>query len=336
MNIKKISKLFFIALGITIVIVLANKLGFKSILNNLKTIGWSILPIFLITGFSYVLYTFAWNEFLKKLKGSINLWELFRAKIAGEAVNTVTPAGFVGGDPVRIYILKKHFPLTEGAASVVVDRTLQTIAVLAIIFIGMVAAFWKLPFLPLNLRYGLPIVLIISAIFVGFIFAHQRRGIFGFLLMLLKKLHIKKSFSETTLSKLQELDGNIADFYINNPKGFWIALSLHFCGRVLGIVEIFVIGKIFYPEFTISAAVLLGALAPLINFLFAFIPGALGIMEGAYSGVLYLLNMPPEVGLSIQIFRRIRTLFWILVGFIALSTLNKKNVLRPSLMETFK
>lgn len=336
MKIKNIGRIFFILLGLTIAIVLANKLGYKTILHNLKVLSWLAMPIFLMTSLWYFCYTLAWDQFLKRLKGHISLWELFRAKIAGEAVNTVTPANFLGGDPVRIYILKKHFPVTEGAASVVVDRTLHTMAILIVVFIGMVATFWELPFLPLNMRYGLPIILIISCTFVGFVFAHQRRGLFTFLMFLLRKLRLKKNFSSKTVEQFGELDGHIADFYIKNPRAFWTALSLHTTGRLLGVVEIYAVGKIFYPEFTVYAALLLCALSPLINFLFAFIPGALGVMEGAYSGVLYILHMPPEVGLSIQIFKRIRAFLWICLGFIALGTYDRKKFLKSNILENMK
>ena len=330
---RNILRALFILLGITIAFFLAKRLGFETIVMNFKRLGWRVLPILSLGAIWYFCYTLAWDQFLKRLKGSIGLWELYCAKIAGEAVNTVTPASFLGGDPVRIYILKKHFPVTEGAASVVVDRTLHTMSVLMIVFVGMVFAFWHMPFLPLNMRYGLPIILIISGLFMGFVFAHQRRGLFSFFMYLLKKLHIKKSFSTRTVEKFQELDYHIADFYLKNPKGFWIALSLHLTGRFLGVVEIYAVGKILDSEFTLYAALLLGALAPIVNFIFAFIPGALGIMEGAYSGLLYILHLPAELGLSIQIFRRARALLWITLGFIALGTHDRKKILHPEVVE---
>lgn len=336
MNFKNITRFIFIVIGLSVTIYIVSKLGYKSIIDNLRVLGWRAVPIFMIAALWYLCYTLAWDQFLRKLKGSISIWELYRAKIAGEAVNTVTPASFLGGDPVRIYILKKHFPVTEGAASVVVDRTLNIMAVLALISLGVLVAFWEITFLPLNMRYGLPIILIICFVFMGFIFAHQRRGLFTFLMYLLKKLHLKKTFSTGTIERFQELDGYIADFHIKNPRGFWIALSLHFTGRLLGVVEIYAVGRIFYPEFTWYAALLLCALAPLVNFIFAFIPGALGVMEGAYSGVLYLLHMPPDVGLSIQIYRRLRAAFWIALGFIALGTHDRKKILHPEIINNIQ
>lgn len=315
---KTLIKIIFVIFGVVIALVLAHKLGLKSILSNFRSLGWFAFPIFFIGVMWNICYTLAWNQFLKRLKGHIGIFELFRTKIAGEAVNTVTPASFLGGDPVRIYILKKHYPLTEGTASVVVDRTLHTMSVLVTIFVGAIAAFWKLPFLPLNMRYGLPVILAICGIFMAFVFTHQKRGLFAFFMHILRKLRIKKSFSAKTVKKFNELDEHISSFYIKNPVNFWTALALHLGGRFLGILEIYAVGKVFNDKFTFYASLLLGALSPIVNFIFAFIPGALGVLEGAYSGLLYLLRLPPGLGLSIQIFRRIRSLLWIIIGFVAL------------------
>ena len=42
----------------------------------------------------------------------------------------------------------------------------------------------------------------------------------------------------------------------------------------------------------------------------------MGIMEGVYSGALYLLGMPPELGVTIQLLRRLRAGFWAIVAFL--------------------
>ncbi len=39
-------------------------------------------------------------------------------------------------------------------------------------------------------------------------------------------------------------------------------------------------------------------------------------MEGVYSGALYLLGMPPELGVTIQLLRRLRAGFWAIVAFL--------------------
>lgn len=327
---KKLRILFLLA-GLVIASVLIYKIGWKNIIRDLLQIKWWFFIVLIINLIWYICYTLAWKQALKKIRSNIPFLDLLRAKIAGEAVNTSNPASFLSGDPVRIFLLKRHIPLTEGAASVVIDRTLHSMAVIILIFVGAVAAFWKLPFIPTNMRFGVPIVLLISIIFMAFIFVHQHKGFFEFWMTLLKRLKIKKSFSQKNIERFDRLDDHIRNFYLTNKKGFWTALSLHCLGRLLGVLEVYIIGRCFSGEFTIFAALLLSALAPIVYFIFTFIPGALGVLEGASSGVLYLLNINPSLGVSIQVIRRLRSAFWIGIGFIILGSHDRRKALKTEI-----
>lgn len=325
---KKNLRYIFAVVGIVIFAALIIKTGPAKIIEHLSEVGWWIIPIFGLGPVWYLLYTYAWMQFLKPLNGSIRFRELFKIKIIGEALNTMTPANFIVGDPARAYLLKRHFRMTTSAASVVVDRTLQMIATFSVILIGTSAALLELKFLPKNIKYGLPIVLAVAAVFIGFIFVHQHKGLFNFLADISRRFRIKRSFSTSTLEKFEEVDGHIQDFYQNNKKGFWLALLSHFLGRILGILEIFLIGHAANPAFTLWTSILLGAAAPIINFAFAFIPGALGVMESAYSAILYFMHFSPVTGLTIQIIRRLRASIWIAFGFVLLGTHGKKELMK--------
>ncbi len=324
---KKLRTLFLLV-GAVLFIVLIRKIGVAPILENIRALGWRLVPIFAIGLVWYTLYTEAWRQFLSRVGNGIGFWELFRIKIAGEAVNTLTPANFLGGDPLRIHLLKKNFATTEGAASVVVDRTLHSAATLIVIIFGITVAFIGFRRLPSNLRYGVPIVTIIAALFMTFVLIHQRKGFFSLLMTLSKRLGIKKEFSEKTIARFEELDSHMIDFYTADHKGFWIALGCHTAGRLLGIVEIYAIGRCVSDEFTLFASIVLCAMTPVINAVFTFVPGALGVMEGAYSGVLYLLHLDPAIGITIQISKRIRAAVWIVTGLIFLGTHNRKKAWR--------
>lgn len=316
----------FIAVGAALLVVLVRKIGIDTILQNIRELGWWFIPVLMISGMGYVLYTAAWRTFLHRLSDGIGFYELFRIKVAGEAINTLTPANFIGGDPMRIYLLKKNFPVSEGAASVVVDRTLHSIAVLLTVMLGIVVAFLTLDHLSANIKYGVPIVLTIALAFMGFVLVHQRRGLFGILMELCRRFRIRREFSERTVRRFMELDSHIVDFYESNHRGFLLALGCHVVGRLLGVVEIYVIGRAVSDEFTLFAALMLAALAPMINAVFAFIPGAIGVMEGAYSGVLYLLHLDPAIGITIQIARRLRAAFWIGLGLYFMGSRERRKV----------
>ena len=180
-------RIVFLALGGVILVYLIHKIGIDTILSNIRAIGWWFVPIFCIGIVWYSLYTIAWEQFLKRLDGKISFWELFRIKITGEAANTLTPMNFLGGDPLRVYLLKKNFPATEGAASVVVDRTLYAVGTLTVITLGIIAAFLHFEELPSNIKYGMPIIMLIAGTFMAFILIHQRKGLFSLLMSLCRR-----------------------------------------------------------------------------------------------------------------------------------------------------
>ena len=64
----------------------------------------------------------------------------------------------------------------------------------------------------------------------------------------------------------------------------------------------------------------------MVNAVFAFVPGAIGVMEGAYSGMLYLLHIDPAIGITIQIAKRMRAAFWILLGLLFLGAHDRQKV----------
>jgi len=317
---------FSLGVGAVLLVLLVRKIGLETIIDNVRALGWRFIPILSITGVGYVFYTIAWMQFLGRLSNGIGFFDLFRIKVSGEAVNTLTPANFIGGDPMRIYLLKKNFPVSEGAASVVVDRTLQSVAVLVIVLLGIIVAFLKFDELSANITYGVPIALVISFGFMAFLLIHQRRGLFSLILNVCRRLGIKREFSERTTKRLMELDGHIVDFYNENHRGFLIALGCHIAGRLLGVVEIYAIGRVVSDEFTLFAALMLAALAPMVMAVFAFIPGAFGVMEGAFSGVLYLLHLDPSIGITIQIAKRLRAAFWIALGLLFLGAHDRHKV----------
>ncbi|PIR25184.1 MAG: hypothetical protein COX62_08030 [Deltaproteobacteria bacterium CG_4_10_14_0_2_um_filter_43_8] len=323
---NKILHILFLGIGAYLLFFLIKKIGISTIVENIGQIGWAFVPLLFISFSWYVFYALAWFQFLSKSKGSIHFWELFRIKIAGEAVNTLTPANFIGGDPMRIYLLKRYFPVTESAASVVVDRTLHSMATLFMVFFGVIVSFLSYDHFPSNVKFGIPLVMLVAMGFIGFIFVHQRRGIFGLLLQVLKKTGIKKEFSQKTVDRFQELDEHIVSFYQESHRGFMTALGFHIAGRLLGVLEVYVVGKTITNEFSLFIALVLTALSPMINTVFTFVPGALGVMEGAYSGVLYLMGLDPALGITIQIAKRIRAAFWIALGIAFLNTRDRTKV----------
>ncbi len=323
-KIFKTIKIIALLFGVTLLASLIHKLGWQTVVNKVWEFGWYFWGTVAISLLALFLHSIGWYESLSQANSRPTLWNVCMGKLGGEAINAITPANFVGGDPFRIYFLRKHISITEGTASVVIDRTLYTMSSIVMITIGIFAVFAYIPVIPIQVKLAMPGFVILASALLTFICVHQHKGLFSLIINILKKLKIKKNFSEKTLERLANLDGRISDFYTNNKRGFVIALILHIIGRHLAIVEIYYIGKIITPDFTLFAAIFLGAMSTIVNFAFTFVPGAVGIMEGAYGGVSYLLGIDASAGVAIQLIRRIRQIVITIMGFIVIAIYEKK------------
>jgi len=299
--------------GILLLIWLIRHVGTDLILDYLKRLGWNFIPFLGVSFLTYILFTFSWDTFLVGHHYKMKFWRLFMLKATGEAVNTVNPLGFGGGDPVRILLMKKDIPVAESTASVVVDRTLNSIAMVLFMLIGIFIAFWKFK-LPQSLEWGFPLALLFMCGMTYYWYKRQHEGVFQFLVEILTKLKIKKHWSPATLEKLKEIDRYITEFYTHNKRGFYLAFFLQFVCRLLGVLEIYLAAYYLGTPFSFIGAYLLASVTVIINLIFVFIPGSVGVLEGSYAGIFLLMGQDPAVGTSIGILRRIRVLIWTAVG----------------------
>jgi uncharacterized protein (TIRG00374 family) len=308
---------FFFILGLALFAYLVFKLDPGKLWVELRKIGFNFFWILIPTLLSYVAYALAWEIFLRGTyprASGLSLGHIFKIKVSGEAVNSITPLSWGGGDPVRIYLLKAHVPVNAGTASVVVDRTLNNLAVALFMIVGVLMAFIKFK-LPLELKLGL---LTTACFILGvsvFFYIRSHEGLFEYFLDVLKKLRIKRHFSEKTTQRVQEIDRHISEFYRNNRPGFYKAFGLHFFARLQSPIEIYLVAKFMGFPLSFVECYLLGSMTILVNMIFVFVPGTFGVMEGAYAGAFSLFHLDPIVGASIQIIRRIRMLLWTALGF---------------------
>ncbi|MFH1652777.1 MAG: lysylphosphatidylglycerol synthase transmembrane domain-containing protein [Pseudomonadota bacterium] len=286
-----------------------------------------LIPMLLLTSlFWYGCYTLAWQMVLNALNKSKPFFELFRIKLAGEASNTLHNTNFISGDILRAHLLNKKGTHDEYPLSVVIDRTIHSLAVLTLIEIAIIVSCTNLDSQGANIRYGIPVATVVILMFVAFISIHLKQGVCGLFLKLCRRVGLGKSFSDRMVERFESLDSRIYDYYKNNRSDFVISYLFHLTGRFFGILEIFIIGRIFDAQFPFFLAFALAALAPLVHATFTFIPGALGVLEAVYCLTCWAFGINPFIGLGIQFFRRGRSLIWIFIGSMLLKTKDRKAI----------
>src|SRR5512146_2938021 len=110
-------------------------------MRRLSIPGIILIPSILM----YVVEAYGWKITLGPSAREVPFWRVLAIRTAGEVVNMTTPTAYVGGEPLKAYLLQKHrVPMVEGLASVVIAKTTMTIAQVLFILLGMAAGFWIL------------------------------------------------------------------------------------------------------------------------------------------------------------------------------------------------
>src|SRR3989338_7719195 len=106
---------------------------------------WKFLIILIPYTIVFVLDTMGWRYALKDLTPDLKFLGLFAARMAGESINCLTPSAYLGGEPLKAYLLKTYNVSTiDGMASVVISRTIMTLAQVVFVLIGVALAFSRL------------------------------------------------------------------------------------------------------------------------------------------------------------------------------------------------
>ncbi len=319
--------------GLLVLIGLVWHIGPARILEVAGGLGpLAILVILLPSLLMYLLEAYGWQMTLGPHRGRVAFWRLFMIRTAGEVVNMTTPTAYVGGEPLKAYLLKRRgVPLVEGLASVVTAKTTMTIAEVAFILMGIGLAFRALGSSGnsngLVLGVSVSVGLLVFGTFV-FVMA-QRRGMFTGILSLLRRCRVTIEYLERREQKLKELDQSILSFYSNDPRAFLLSLGLFFLGWMAEALEVYAILYYLGGPIDPLSAISIAALSVFIKGGTFFIPGSVGAQEGGNLLLLVAFGYTELTGITFALLRRLRELAWIAIGLLCLAALGWRGETQP-------
>ena len=150
--------------------------------------------------------------------------------------------------------------------------------------------------------------------------ALQRRGLFVGLLRLLEGIGIRIEWLKTREAKLLALDEAFSRFYAQDKAGFAYAFLFFFLGWAVESVEVYLILYFLSQPIDMMTAFALAALTVFVKGGTAFIPASLGGQEAGTLVLLVAFGYAEGVGIAFAIVRRLREIFWIAFGLLALGS----------------
>ena len=325
---KRKLKLLLLIVGFVIFAVLIYKVGPSTIYHQLIVLKWKISLLLLPYMLVFTLNTLGWKYSFTKVK--ISFKDLFLIRLAGESINWTIPSANFAGEPMKAYFLKKHnISIVDGMTSVVISKTIRITAQIIFVMIGVAFYLFKLNVSGSRLASSI-IIILLGIPIIMFIFFIQKRGLFAFLLKLLRMFRIKIRFIEEREERLMELDKNINQFYSFNKKKAFYAFVCCFLGWVAGLIEVFLILYLLnIPVDTVSAYII-ESLSTTARSVTSFIPGSVGGQEGGIFAIFISLKLSASVALTFGILRRLRELIWTGAGLFIFSKLEWAVALSPT------
>ena len=323
-------KLLLLFVGLLTLALIVWHIGPGQIYDAARQLGPAALLALLIPSLiMYVVEAFGWKVTLGPSAKNIPFWRVLAIRTAGEVVNMTTPTAYVGGEPLKAYLLKKHHvPMVEGLASVIIAKTTMTIAEVLFIFFGIALGMWLLGGNDSSGETVAAALLGVGLLAFGtaaFVFV-QRQGLFTWLLGFLRKIGLKIAYLESREEQLRSLDRTILIFYRNNRPAFYSSTGLFFLGWMAEALEVYVI--IYYlggPAMALSA-ISIGALSVFIKGGTFFIPGSLGAQDGGNMLLLSAFGYSDVTGITFALLRRFRELVWIGLGLLCLALVGGRSV----------
>ena len=309
----KIFRAFLFAAGIAGLVFLVVRIGAGSIVSVLSRMAWwQFVLICLPYGLIMAVDTLGWRYAFADQPAPYT--KMLLARIAGEALNLVTALGSVGGEAVKVWILRSDVSYEASVPSVIIAKTTSTIAQTLLLVVGLVVV--KL-FVPVkgDVIWAMIALLAVEVLLVGGFLATQIAG----LVRRAGRLLVWAGLIEDS-SYAERLDESLRGFYRDRWHRFLLSVTFHFCGWLLGALEVAAMLFVLDIHAGVATSMVIEAVGSGVRFATFLIPGSVGVLEGANTGLFVALGLSASAGLAFSLVRRARQVVWIGLGLLVLVT----------------
>jgi putative membrane protein len=301
---------FGLVTGLIIFTLLIVWQGISDIINLLLSSGWYLLLLPVVWAPSLFAAVISWRLLFPKSRIP-PFKHLFTALWIGRAINTLLPVATIGGEiaKARLVTIWGNRGI-DASASVLVDKTVQALAIVPWGFIGAIL----LIHLAVDDELAKSILIAISLLgfgIAGFILV-QRAGMFGYMAKFFN-LFIRTEKWDGITNNAHEVDRIVRDLYRDKFRFalsvFWRTLNL-----ILQSGEVWLACYLLGHPVSLIEALMLKSLTSIMSDIAFFIPNAYGIQEGGYIMLGVLIGLTPDFSLAVSLATRIRELIIDLPG----------------------
>ncbi len=293
------------------------RIGYHRILRELESIGWGLVAVAALElAISAICAVGWWFTFPRQTRGGC-LTRLFFVRLAGSALNQTIPGASIGGEPVKVLLLRGRFPATLTAASIMCTMLAESLARCLFIMLGLLLALRSVKLGPLpfdSLAAGFALTAAAVAVFMVL----QIRGFGAAAARVFDRLRHLGGWMVRIEHALRMVDLHLRELYRSRLPDFAASVALSLAALGVGVVQVWLLIGWLGVGRDWPTALAIESLSVLINFVFFFVPGSLGVQEGGKVLIFAALGLPVPAGLTLGIAFRLASLVTVAAGLVAL------------------
>jgi putative ABC transport system permease protein len=307
-------------LGLALLFYVINLVGLQPLFDALLKIGFGFFYLLAISGARHVFRTIAMSAAVPAEHRRFSFLQAFSARLGGEAISFLTFTGPLLGEATKVALLRRRVPLTYGVPALVVDNLLYNLSVVVFILSGACVMLVTYS-LPSPVYYALLAIATIAALGItaAGIAAKRRIMLLTWLLDQMARLRLSPKVILKRRQHINHIESKVYDFYKHHPGVFFGMIACNLLAHALSVLEVYVTLRMLGFTPRVAQAYIIESLTKVINFVFAFVPGTIGVYEGGTEVVLQTLGFAAATGVALALVRKAGTIFWTSIGLLILT-----------------
>ncbi|TAK18547.1 MAG: hypothetical protein EPO35_01375 [Acidobacteria bacterium] len=305
------------ALGVLLLAWQIEKIGLAAIADGVRRMGITGLALILaVSLLRQLLRSAAW-VILMRDDARVPISRALAATIAGDAVGNLTPLSLVVSEPAKAMLVRAHMPPQRALAALAAENFFYSLSVAITVLAGVVVLFVAFP-VPEALRTAsLVLVGLMAAVLVGALWLIWKEPalVSSTLSRFTGFAGAKAPAYEKFVDKIRELETSSYAFVRSKPGRLAGVVLCEAAFHVLSVAETW-ITLYFLGITSLALAFVLDTVQRVINVVFRVVPLKIGVDEVGSGLTSAALGYGSALGVTMGVIRKIRVLFWALVGLL--------------------
>jgi putative membrane protein len=314
-------RVVFAVAGLAILAAAMYGTGIGEISHHIAALGWFAPLVFVPYGINALVDAAALGVTLPRGPGAprISLMRLNLLRLAGEAVNDITPTAYFGGEPVKAHLMRRYgVPTSDAVAAVMVAKTALIASQIVFVVMGIVLFLLSQE----DAQHPLATAVVLSVLGLAVILALveiQRRGLVASCVRFATRLFPRSTLVTRLAAHADTIDARLVSFYGQNRRVFLVSTLLHFIGWLIGVAEVSLMLAFIGVRTSLTDAFIIESLSGTIRALSFLIPGTIGVQEVGGALICEMVGLAAAPALTLMLLKRAREFAFALLGLVVLA-----------------